>query len=315
MKKIAFLISCIIMSFSLIGCTKTVEQQTAEQLELGQKYLAEANYEEAVIAFSKIIELDPRNLDAYVYLAETYDQKGSTKKAIEALEAGYLVSPEAKVEEPLVDLYTKTVSDQEQSVDERIEGYLRLMELRPENAAYYIPLSKLYMERGDEEKAIDLLEKATEKTDDADVELELENIKNPVPEGASDRMRLRGRIIWNLDKYQEEWAQFSQTYQHTGIDGFGVEFSNPIHVYLENENIEISEAKLFSKPGILSALHDEETDQIDPVVGKEIELMGYFMVDKNYQEITGPEVDERGNSCWHFHPNGPYQFTMDKYYE
>ena len=315
MKKVAFLISCMMMLFSLIGCTKTVEQQIAEQLELGQKYLAEANYEEAVIAFNKVIELDPKNVDAYVYLAESYDQKGSKKEAIEALEAGYLVSSEAKVEEPLVDLYTQIVSDQEQSVDERIEGYLRLMELRPENSAYYIPLSKLYMECGDEEKAIDLLETATEKTDDADVELELENIKNPVPEGASDRMRVRGRIIWNLDKYQEEWAQFSQNYQYTGIDSFGVEFSNPIHVYLENENIEISEAKLFSKPGILSALHDEETDQIDPVVGKEIELMGYFMVDKNYQEITGPEVDERGNSCWHFHPNGPYQFTMDKYYE
>ena len=47
----------MMMLFSLIGCTKTVEQQIAEQLELGQKYLAEANYEEAVIAFNKVIEL------------------------------------------------------------------------------------------------------------------------------------------------------------------------------------------------------------------------------------------------------------------
>ena len=97
----------------LIVCTKTVEQRIAEQLELGQKYLAEENYEEAVIAFNKVIELDPKNIDAYVYLAESYDKKGSTKEAIEALEAGYLVSPEAKVEALLVDLYTKTISDQE----------------------------------------------------------------------------------------------------------------------------------------------------------------------------------------------------------
>lgn len=33
----------------LVGCGKNVGQQIAEQLELGNKYLTEANYEQAIV--------------------------------------------------------------------------------------------------------------------------------------------------------------------------------------------------------------------------------------------------------------------------
>ena len=72
----ASIIICLLIICSIFaGCTKSTEQQLQEQLELGQRYLAEANYEEAIVVFNKVIELDPNNADAYMYLGQTYLEK------------------------------------------------------------------------------------------------------------------------------------------------------------------------------------------------------------------------------------------------
>lgn len=44
----------------------------AEKIELGQKYLTESNYTEAVAAFTEVIKLDPSNIEAYIGRAEAY---------------------------------------------------------------------------------------------------------------------------------------------------------------------------------------------------------------------------------------------------
>lgn len=44
----------------------------AEKIELGQKYLTESNYTEAVAAFTEVIKLDPSNIEAYMGRAEAY---------------------------------------------------------------------------------------------------------------------------------------------------------------------------------------------------------------------------------------------------
>ena len=52
----------VLYSFMLCACSKPIEVQIQEQLDLGQKYLTEMNYEQAVIAFTKAIELDEKNI-------------------------------------------------------------------------------------------------------------------------------------------------------------------------------------------------------------------------------------------------------------
>ena len=53
-------------------------QQIAEQLELGNKYLTEANYEQAIVAFNKVIELDPKIFEAYEKAAEVYIKQNNS---------------------------------------------------------------------------------------------------------------------------------------------------------------------------------------------------------------------------------------------
>ena len=54
-----------------------------------QKYLAELDYQQAIIEFNKILEIDPMNVDAYIGLADAYLQAGDVDSAIRALQQGY----------------------------------------------------------------------------------------------------------------------------------------------------------------------------------------------------------------------------------
>ncbi len=80
----------VLYSFLLCACSKPVpiEVQIQEQLDLGNKYLTEMNYEQAVIAFTKAIELDEKNIAAYeglgsVYMAqENYEDAGAAYRTV-----------------------------------------------------------------------------------------------------------------------------------------------------------------------------------------------------------------------------------------
>ena len=79
MKKNSKYIICgIIVALSVIVVILAINKKTApnreisKALDLGNRYLSEFNYEEAVIAFNRVIEIDPMNVDAYVGVADAY---------------------------------------------------------------------------------------------------------------------------------------------------------------------------------------------------------------------------------------------------
>ena len=57
-------------------------------LQLADRYLSEQNYEQAIIEFEKVLEIEPMNVDAYLGLAEAYMALGETDKAVRILEEG-----------------------------------------------------------------------------------------------------------------------------------------------------------------------------------------------------------------------------------
>ena len=57
-------------------------------LQLADRYLSEQNYEQAIIEFEKVLEIEPMNVDAYLGLAEAYVALGETDKAVKILEKG-----------------------------------------------------------------------------------------------------------------------------------------------------------------------------------------------------------------------------------
>ena len=65
------LLSVLFVGLFLVGC-KSKADRAAEKVELGQKYLTELNYTEAVASFTEAIGLDPENIPAYMGRAEAY---------------------------------------------------------------------------------------------------------------------------------------------------------------------------------------------------------------------------------------------------
>ena len=65
----------------------------AEWLSLGEKYLLELEYEQAVVAFTRVIEIEPRNARGYTGAAEAYAGLGRMDEAAQVLRDGLLALP------------------------------------------------------------------------------------------------------------------------------------------------------------------------------------------------------------------------------
>ncbi|MDO4273483.1 MAG: tetratricopeptide repeat protein [Eubacteriales bacterium] len=63
----------------------TTAGQLQKKLDLGNKYLASAEYDKAEVAFSQALEIDKKSPDAALGLAEVYNEKKEPEKALEAL--------------------------------------------------------------------------------------------------------------------------------------------------------------------------------------------------------------------------------------
>ena len=85
MKRIRLLLLLCVMGIFLAGC-KSKEAKVQEQLDLGSKYMAELDYENAIVALNKAIKIDPKNVDAYKMLAEVYEKSGRLDDARATLE-------------------------------------------------------------------------------------------------------------------------------------------------------------------------------------------------------------------------------------
>ncbi len=55
-----------------------------ELLELGERYLVELNYEEAIVAYNQVLEIEPKNLQAWEGLATAYVQTADYGNAAQA---------------------------------------------------------------------------------------------------------------------------------------------------------------------------------------------------------------------------------------
>ena len=88
MKRIVSMILTIALVLGLCACGQSAEAAWQEQYDLGVKYLSEGNYEEAIIAFTAAIEIDPKRPEAYLKAAEAYEAMGDFASAYNILLQG-----------------------------------------------------------------------------------------------------------------------------------------------------------------------------------------------------------------------------------
>ena len=145
---------CLVLIMLLSACSQAMEIQLKsestttwqEQYDLGIRYLSEGNYEEAIIAFTAAIEIDPKQAVAYVGRGNAYVLSGET-------------------EDNLIDAQ---------------DDYEKAIELDETLEEAYLGLADVYTLTGNKEKALEILQQALKKIGGPEeIQSRLEQLSEP----------------------------------------------------------------------------------------------------------------------------------------
>ena len=131
MKRAMTWILALVLTLGLTACGDS-SAKWQEQYDLGQKYLADGNYEEAILAFTAAIEIDPKRAPAYVGRGDAYLGRGSDEESLTAAFADFETAL---------------------SLDDSLAGA-------------YLGLAEVYIARDQFDEAMDILRQGVEKTGD-----------------------------------------------------------------------------------------------------------------------------------------------------
>ena len=97
MNRLLGVLLALALTVTLCACGKKSGTSWQEQYDLGVRYLSEGNYEEAVIAFTAAIEIDPKRPEAYLGLADAHIGAGDLDAARKALEDGLAATDASEI--------------------------------------------------------------------------------------------------------------------------------------------------------------------------------------------------------------------------
>ena len=100
----ALLVLGVGTAITAFAVTHSASYRVSHGLTLAERYLNEQNYQQAVIEFLNILEIEPKNVDAYLGLADAYIALGDTDKAIEILQEGLDKTGDARIQAKLDEL-------------------------------------------------------------------------------------------------------------------------------------------------------------------------------------------------------------------
>ncbi len=118
---VIILIAVISVITAIVVSSSGDKKSIKDKLALGEKYLTEMKYEEAIIAFEEVISIEPRSIDGYLGLADAYIGLKQPEKAVESLERGIFVVEQVYEDEGIII---------DQSEELFLKEYTILVELR-----------------------------------------------------------------------------------------------------------------------------------------------------------------------------------------
>lgn len=108
------------------------ESRWQDQYDLGMQYLTEGNYEEAIVAFSEAIEIDPNNALAYIGRGNAYTGSGDDNLGL------------------------------------ALADFQKAVQLDEQNTDAYLGIADVYILQGNHDAAMEILKEALEKTGNSD---------------------------------------------------------------------------------------------------------------------------------------------------
>lgn len=154
MKKTLKIIWILFVIILLTACGKSQEQMVSEQLELGMKFLTEENYEQAMLTFQKVIDLEPKTWEAYKGMATILERQKDYEQAASNMEQGIAQVGSENISTEDIDMLVKIYKNW---LDEATEkGDLDLVLIIYDKILTFRPDEVEIREKKEEKKAVSL---------------------------------------------------------------------------------------------------------------------------------------------------------------
>lgn len=239
MKRVMPLFVAWVLVLGLCACGTESKNLSEPELgyqdyyDLGVRYLSEGNYEEAIIAFTAAIEIEPNRAEAYVGRGKAYYLSGNTAENLSAAAADFqsAIGLDATLAEAylgLADVYiqqgdlekaaevlkqgldgagnNQEISDKLTEVTEQLEEERqeeRLNELAETSTMEFLEQAAGDLENGDYESALETLRTPLEEAGDGAEKLaSLNKAVELIEEANAAGQKV---ILVNKDTTQEEW--------------------------------------------------------------------------------------------------------------
>ena len=179
----------LVLTFSIGACgsnTKKAESSNLataiaswqEQYDLGMQYLEDGDYEQAIVAFTAAIKIDPKQAVVYIGRAQSYIGSGETEENLSAALTDY-------------------------------ESALTLDDMNPD---IYLGIADVYIRQEDYEKAEEILNRAIEKLG------ENEAVRNKIQEIESENAKMTEEEMLDEIRQKYQCGEFVEKgYPETGI--------------------------------------------------------------------------------------------------
>lgn len=167
-----FLLACCLLT----GCAAITDYRVNHQLDLGKKYLLEFEYDKAMLAYTKALQLEPKQISAYRGLSDVFTAKNEIDSSINVLKKGIGVAAGMASSEKDADVNraARGLTDQiiiqltdmgdraakKENYDRAIKYYGDLIVYNGEEEEPYLKLSGVYEATGDLQKALEVLQNA-----------------------------------------------------------------------------------------------------------------------------------------------------------
>ena len=185
----ALVIAALLASAPIIGSKTESELQLAyaDIASKANEKLQSSDYGEAIELFKKAIEINPDDEELYIGLADSYSGVNEEYMAREILKTGYSKTKSSGIKTKLDELnngerQTKKVEEllkqgqdclSDNDNEAALEAFLEAIDIDPKCAEAYIFASRII---GNNERAIELLTKGYNQTNDASVKIALDEL-------------------------------------------------------------------------------------------------------------------------------------------
>jgi len=137
--------------------------ENAEQIrQAGMMYYDSGEYEKAIEAYKRAIELNPDAEESYYHLGMAYSSLGRYKEAVKAYDRAIRIKKDyAAAHYNLGHAYSNL-----NQYDKAIRAFRQAIQYEPDNVEAYFALGNAYYDSGREEKAVDTFEEAIRRNPD-----------------------------------------------------------------------------------------------------------------------------------------------------